>query len=143
MILTFRQRQNSQAITLQELNDFETLIGYALPSDYRQHMLSHNGSMVVQNVSHVNYPGGGEGISYFDPIKYGSHTMEVVYANLNGKIPNGYLSIGLTNNGANIIMSLNNDATYGHIKEYFPDGELLDLSTSFTQLLNDMIEDED
>lgn len=142
MILTFRQRQNSQSITLQELNDFENLIGSNLPTDYRQHMLSHNGSIVVQNVKHINYPDGGEGISYFDPIKYGSHTMEMVYSTLNGKLPSGYLSIGITNNGGYIIMSLNNDATYGNIKEFFPDGEILDLSSSFTQLLNDMIEDE-
>lgn len=90
----------------------------------------------------TNYPDGGEGISYFDPIKYGSHTMEMVYAALNKKIPTGYLSIGITNNGGYIIMSLNNDATYSNIKEYFPDGEILNLSTSFTQLLNDMIEDD-
>lgn len=143
MILTFEQRENSQAITLQELNDFETLIGQTLPADYRQHMLEHNGSMVVQDVKHVNYPDGGEGVSYFDSIKYGSYTMEMIFATLNGKIPEGYLSIGVTNNGGNIIISLNNDSTYGNIKEFFPDGEMFDLSESFTQLLNDMVESEE
>ena len=138
MQLTFEMDSDSQAITLLELNTFETFVGFPLPEDYRHHMLSYNGSMVVQDVKHVKYPDGGEGISYFDPIKYGSHTMEMVYATLNGKIPSGYLSIGITDNEGHIIMSLNSGATYGNIKEWFPDGEMLYLSPSFTQLLNDM-----
>lgn len=140
-MLIFKQKQNSQSITLQELNDFETFIGKNLPKDYREHMLEHNGSMVHQDLRHVNYPDGGGGISYFDPIKYGSHTMEMTYKALEGKIPNGYLSIGITNSGGYIVMSLNNDYTFGNIKEWFPDGEIFDLSPSFTQLLNDMIEE--
>jgi len=143
MILTFKQRENSQAITSQELSDFESFIGLSLPQDYKDHMLNHNGSMVVQNVKHINYPDGGEGISYFYPIKYGSYTMEKSYANLFGKISSGYLSIGTTDNGGEIIMSLNSDSTYGNIKEWFPDGNIYELSPSFTQLLNDMIESDE
>ena len=143
MMLTFKQRQNSQEISLQELNDFQTLIGFTLPQDYRQHMLEHNGSMVMQNVKHVNYPDGGEGISYFYPIKYGSYTMEQSFTNLNGKIPSGTLSIGTTDNGGEILIYLNNDANYGKISEWFPDGELFELSPSFTQLLNDMVESDE
>lgn len=143
MILTFKQRQNSQTITLEELNEFESFIGYTLPQDYRQHMLTYNGGIVVQDVKHVNYPDGGEGIAYFNPIKYGSYTMEDIFLSLNGKIPNGYISIGVTSNEGNIIMSLNNNNTYGDIKEWFPDGYIYDLSPSFTQLLNDMVESEE
>ena len=76
MILTFRQRENSQMITLQDLNDFEALIGLALPIDYKQHMLLYNGGIVNEDVKHINYLDGGEGISYFYPIKYGDYTME-------------------------------------------------------------------
>jgi hypothetical protein len=143
MQLTFKMRGNSQAITLAELNDFETLVGYPLPQDYRQHMLAHNGGIVVQDVRHINYPDGGEGIAYLDSIKYGSYTMEDVFLALKGKIPNGYLSIGVTNNEGNIIMSLNSDSTYGNIREWFPDGEINALSPSFTQLLNDMVESDE
>lgn len=140
MILTFKRRQNSQLITLEELNNFETYIGHVLPQDYRQHMLLHNGGIVVEDVRHINYPDGGEGIAYLNSIKYGSYTMEEVYLSLNGKIPGGYLSIGVTNNEGNIIMSLNNNSTYGNIKEWFSDGDIYDLSPSFTQLLADQIE---
>jgi hypothetical protein len=143
MILTFRQRENSQMITLQELNDFEALIGLSLPNDYKQHMLLYNGGIVNEDVKHINYLDGGEGISYFYPIKYGDYTMEKSYTNMNSRIPSGYLSIGTTDNGGEIIISLNNDNTNGNTKEWFPDGYIYDLSPSFTQLLNDMVLDEE
>jgi hypothetical protein len=143
MNLTFEMDSDSQAITVEELNTFETLIGFSLPQDYRQHMLTHNGSMVEERVNHINYLDGGEGISYFFPIKYGSYTMENVFTNLNGRIPFGYISIGVTNNQGHIIISLNNDGTNGNTKEWFPEGTMYDLSPSFTQLLNDMVLDEE
>jgi hypothetical protein len=140
MILTFRQQEN--ALNLQDLNDFEALIGLALPIDYKQHMLSHNGGVVNEDVKHINYLEGGEGISKFYPIKYGNYKMEDIFLTLNGKIPTGYLAIGTTNNSGKIIISLNNDGTNGNTKEWFPDGYIYDLSPSFTQLLNDMVLDE-
>lgn len=143
MIVTFRQRESSQMITLQELNDFEALIGSALPQDYRLYMLAHNGGVVNEDVKHINYPEGGEGISYFYEIKYGYYTMEQLFSNLKGKIPDGYLAIGTTDNCGHVIISLNGDDTYGTTKEWFPDGYIFDLSSSFTQLLNDMVLDEE
>lgn len=143
MKLTFKQRLNSQLISLEELNGFESFIGHTLPQDYKQHMLSYNGGTVVQDVKHINYPDGGEGIAYLNSIKYGAYTMEDIYLSLNGKIPNGYLSIGVTNNEGNIIMYLNKDNTYGYINEWFPDCEINALSPSFTQLINDMAESQD
>ncbi|MEL1249032.1 SMI1/KNR4 family protein [Flavobacterium helocola] len=143
MILTFKQREDSQNITQEELNDFEALIGFTLPQDYRLHMFTHNGGVVNEDVKHINYPEGGEGISYFYEIKYGNYTIEQIFSNLKGKIPDGYLAIGSTDNCGHIIISLNNDNTYGNTKEWFPDGYIYDLSPSFTQLLNDMILDED
>ena len=138
MQLTFIMDFDSQAITIEELNAFETLISKTLPQDYRQHMLTFNGGVLEEDVDHVNYSGGG-GISYFYPIKYGFDTMEDVYEDLNSILPNGYISIGKTDSGGQIIISLNNDSNYGNIKEWFTDGETRDLSPAFTQLLNDMV----
>ena len=138
MQLTFKTEGNSQTITLEELNTFETLIGMSLPQDYRQHMLTYNGGEVDEDVDHVNYPDSG-GISYFYPIKYGYDTMEEVFDDLNEVLPYGYISIGVTTSQGEIIISLNNDITYGYIKEFFSDGETRDLSKSFTQLLNNMV----
>jgi len=138
MQLTFEMDFDSQVITLEELNTFETLISKTLPPDYRQHMLTYNGGVLEEDVEHLNYSGGG-GILYLYPIKYGYDTMEDVYEDLNEILISGYLSIGKTSSGGQIIISLNNDSTYGKIKEWFTDGDTRDLSSSFTQLLNDMV----
>jgi hypothetical protein len=143
MQLTFRTKGNSQLITLEELNTFETLIGKTLPQDYRQHMLTYNGGVLEQDVDHVNYPEGGQGISSFHPIKYGYYPMEELFEDLNDVLPTGNIAIGVTDAQGIIIMSLNNDSTYGNIREFFPDGDIQDLSSSFTQLLNDMVPSND
>ena len=139
MKLTFKTKSNSQTITLEELNTFETLIGVVLPLDYRQHMLTYNGGMVEEdNIEHKNYKEGGRGISYFYPIKYGYDTMEEVFEDLNKLIPEGYLVIGKTHNGGFILISLNKD-TYGKTIVMYSDGDIENLSDTFTELLNDMI----
>lgn len=142
MQLTFVMDFDSQALTVEELNTFETLIGKTLPQDYRQHMLTYNGGTVEEDVEHINYSGGG-GILYFHPIKYGYYPMEELFDDLNAVLPNGYITIGKTSSGGQIIISLNNDSTYGKIKEWFTDGDTRDLSPSFTQLLNDMVSSND
>jgi hypothetical protein len=145
MELTFRMRSNEQPINVIELNDFQTLVGYPLPDDYRQHMLAHNGGIVSpMEIAHISAPDAGGGIAYFYPIKYGSTTTEEMYnysSNIIGNdFPEGYIIIGKTRGGGEIIMSLNNDSTYGNTKEWYPDGTINNLSPSFTQLLNDQVE---
>ena len=55
-------------------------------------------------------------------------------------LPKGYITIGNTYCGGNIIISLNNDETYGNIKEWIDeDMDILDLSPSFAQLLKDQV----
>lgn len=144
MQITFEMAFDTQLITLEELNEFQTMIGKTLPEDYRQHMLTYNGGDVEEiNNAHVSDPEGGGGISDFYPIKYGSNTLEDVNNILDDVIPIDYLIIGRTRGGGKIIISLNNDSTYGNTKEWYPDGKLNDLSPSFTQLLNDQVEQQD
>lgn len=140
MQLTFEMDSDSKAITVAELNNFETMVGLSLPQDYCQHMLTYNGGALDEDVDHINYIGGGQGISYFYPIKYGYDKMEDVFNDLSGTIPNGYLAIGKTDGGGQILISLNSGSTYGKTIEWYPDGTINDLSPSFTQLLNDMVE---
>ena len=141
MQLIFEMDSDSQVATVPELNTFEAFVGSSLPQDYRQHMLTYNGGVIVQTeIRHVNYESGDQGISDFYPIKYGYDTMEEIFSDLDGIIPTGYLSIGKTRGQGEIIMSLNNDSTYGNIKEWYPDGTINFLSPSFSQLLNDMVE---
>ncbi|MGB5981539.1 MAG: SMI1/KNR4 family protein [Nonlabens sp.] len=136
----FKRRDNVQLITPQEFADFETLIGFTLPVDYRQHMLTYNGGIATQSdMAHKNFPlEGGGGIAYFNAIKYGSCTMEYLNVPLTG-YPSGHINIGVAQGGGDFLMDLNSD-TYGAIKWWFPDEDIEELSPSFTDLLNDMIE---
>lgn len=144
MQLTFRSRSIEQPITLEELKEFESFIGYILPQDYRQHMLVHNGGMVEQdNNAHISNPEAGNGIAYFYPVKYGGYTMEKAHQQLASVLPLGYISIGTTRGGGEIIISLISGSTYGNTKERYPDGTINELSPSFTQLLNDQVEAEE
>lgn len=142
MQITFRSRSIEEQITLAEFNEFQSLIGYSLPEDYRQHMLSINGGMVEQdNNAHISNPEAGNGIAYFYPIKYGGTTMETIFSsNTQAYYPAGYIAIGKTKGGGKIIISLNNDDAYGNTKEWYPDGTLNELSPSFTQLISDQVE---
>ncbi|QTD39179.1 SMI1/KNR4 family protein [Polaribacter batillariae] len=141
MQINFEIQLDSQLITVDELNEFQAIVGNPLPEDYRQHMLIYNGGDAIElDAAHISNPEGGSGISDFYPIKYGGNTIEEVNEILNDIIPLGYLIIGRTRGGGKIIISLNNDGTYGNTKEWYPDGTINDLSTSFTQLLNDQVE---
>ena len=48
MQITFEMAFDTQLITLEELNEFQTMIGKTLPEDYRQHMLTYNGGDVEE-----------------------------------------------------------------------------------------------
>ena len=141
MQITFEMAFDTQSITLAELNEFQAMIGKPLPEDYRQHMLTYNGGDVAEmNNAHISNPEGGSGIEDFYPIKYGGNTIEEVNSTLGDEIPSGYLIIGCARGGGKIIISLNNDTTYGYTKHWYPDGSIYDLSPSFTQLINDQVE---
>ena len=140
MNLTFKKQNRWQPISLDELNEFETLIGMSLPEDYKAFMLEHNGGS-IENLNHINYPNGEQGLARLFSIKYGSgFTMEKMFLSNTERIPKGHLVIGSTNLGARIIISLNDDETYGTTLEWLDeDGAYNSLSPSFTQLLNDMV----
>lgn len=109
MQLTCEVDSDSQAITIAELNSFEAMLGSTLPQNYRQHMLTYNGGVIFPTeIRHINYESGDHGISDFYPIKYGYDTIEEVYSDLNGIIPNDFISIGTTRGQGEIIMSLIN-----------------------------------
>lgn len=143
MEITFSMGAFSQSITETDLDFFQnSIVNQVLPNDYRQHMLTYNGGDVNETIYNINFPEGGGIISDLYPIKYGKQTIESVNNNIKHALPQGYLSIGMNTGGGQIIMSLN-DENYGFIKEWYADGSMVDLSSSFTELLNSMkIDDE-
>lgn len=141
MQITFKMAIIAQPISLEDLNEFQALIGNPLPEDYRQHMLTYNGGIVNEyNNTHLSNPEGGDGIAQFYPIKYSSYTLEEINNDLSNLVPSGYLIIGRSRDGGEIIISLNNDSTYGHTKLLYSDETIKYLSPSFTQLINDQVE---
>lgn len=144
MIIEFETRSNSQLITVEELNLFEQGLGKKLPEDYNIHMLKYNGGDVIdEDIQHKNFDNPDTGLSYLFPIKYGNFTIEKANEDSSKLWSSDYLSIGKNVGGGYIIMSLNNDETYGEIKEWYPDGELNYMSPSFSQYLDDMIESDE
>jgi len=141
MNITFSKNRNSQAITVEEFEEFEKLISLKLPEDYKNFMLEYNGGIVNEweFVKHINYPKGEQGIVRLFSIENGFAGMEQMYRRYFDLLPKGYISIGSTYCSGNIIISLNNDESYGNIKEWIDDDLILDLSPSFTQLLNDQV----
>ena len=120
---------DSRSISPEEFNEFEnTLQGLKLPEDYKKHMITCNGGIVDQGENeHKDYIGEGIGIASFLPIKYGNYTLENAQTNFTDRLPIGFIPIGhTTGNAGLLIMSLNNDATYGHIKVRFADGDIED-----------------
>ena len=45
-MIQFEVRNNVQIISLEELSVFEQNLGYILPDDYKDHMLTYNGGML-------------------------------------------------------------------------------------------------
>lgn len=141
MNITFSKNSSPQPITVEEFEEFENLIGLKLPKDYKDFILEYNGGIVNEweFVKHINYPKGEQGIVRLFSIKYGFGGMESLYRTYFDLLPKGYITIGITYSSGNIIISLNNDETYGNIKEWIDEEHILDLSPSFTQLLNDQV----
>lgn len=143
-MIQFEVRNNVQIINSDELQVFEHNLGYILPNDYKDHMLTYNGGIVInKKIEHKDYPDiTSTGLNYLFPIKYGAEPVENVYNDISQFLDDGYLPIGKNSGGGYVIMSLNSDDMYGEIKEWYPDDELNDMSPSFTQYLEDMIESE-
>lgn len=144
MIIEFYFKAD-QNLTEADIMAFEGRIGKTLPEDYKQHMLLYNGGSVInKNIEHINYPEEIDtGLDYLFSIKYGSNTVKDNYDSISQFLDVGYLPIGKNNGGGYIIISLNNDNSYGKIKEWYPDDELNYMSPSFIQYLEDMTESED
>lgn len=83
MQITFEMAFDTQLITLEELNEFQTMIGKTLPEDYRQHMLTYNGGDVEEiNNAHVSDPEGGGGENSFSWAKILISSLYIVVTSI-------------------------------------------------------------
>ncbi|WGH75103.1 SMI1/KNR4 family protein [Tenacibaculum tangerinum] len=144
MIIEFYLKTN-QKLSPADISDFETQIGKVLPDDYKQHMLNWNGGGVHQyNLEHVNFPEHSDyGLLGLAPISHSKSTILNKMNALSSALPSNYIPIGRTRGGGTILMSLENNETYGNIEVMFSEGDIINMSPSFSQFLEDMVEEED
>ena len=60
MQINFEIQLDSQLITVDELNEFQTIVGNSFPEDYREHMIIYNGGDAIElNTAHISNSEGG------------------------------------------------------------------------------------
>jgi hypothetical protein len=72
------------------LTAFESRLGVALPADYRQSLLAHNGGELIPD--EIVLPGQGEPFSSLGPLfglHDGPHPLDEVLDNMAGELPRG------------------------------------------------------
>ena len=145
MIVRFFKSYDYQ-VSDNDLNLFEKHIGYTLPKDYREHMILWNGGVALQNnLVHRGFLDAGTdfALESLHPLiaDHESSTVKAYWDFGTGDIlAKGYIPIGSAVGGDEIIMSLNSNGTYGNIKLQTDYGLIHDISSSFSQYLEDMIE---
>ncbi|WGH75105.1 SMI1/KNR4 family protein [Tenacibaculum tangerinum] len=145
MIIEFVKIEDFQ-VTEDDLNLLEAHIGRILPEDYRRHMIQWNGGVALQdNLVHKDFPSAGTDFvleSLYPLIADDeSSTVKAYWDFETGDIlAEGYIPIGSAVGGDEIIMSLNLDETFGNIKLQTDYGLIHDISPSFNQYLEDLVE---
>jgi len=141
MIIEFYLKAH-QKPTQNDIQEFETQIGKTLPTDYKQHMFEWNGGGVLQyNLEHVNFPENPDyGLLGLYPINHSNSTILTKINALGSALSNDHIPIGRTGGGGTILMSLENNDSYGTIRVMFSEGIVSDMSPNFSQFLEDFIE---
>lgn len=126
---------SEQALSVQELIEFQDGFGAQLPVAFRQFYLEHNGGDLSDSNGDNDFLLGG-----FTPIKYGVAPVEVVYRDLVDSLPSleGLIPFAYDYGGNSYLLSLRND-DYGKIYLYLMDeDELAFVCTSFEEFMAEL-----
>ncbi|MBN6151536.1 SMI1/KNR4 family protein [Xanthomonas sp. AmX2] len=126
---------SGQALSVQELIEFQDGFGAQLPEAFRQFYLAHNGGDLSDSNGDNDFLLGG-----FTPIKYGVAPVEVVYRNLVDSLPSleGLVPFAYDCVGNSYLLSLRND-DYGKIYLYLMDeDELAFVCESFEEFMAEL-----
>jgi cell wall assembly regulator SMI1 len=115
--------ESGQALSVQELDEFQERFDAQLPAAFRQFYLQHNGGDLSEDNGHNDLLLGG-----FTPIKYGIAPIETVYRDLTDSLPSlqGMIPFVYDDGGHSFLLSLKKD-DYGKIYLYLMDEEELAL----------------
>jgi len=126
---------SEQALSVQELIEFQDGFGAQLPVAFRQFYLEHNGGDLSDSNGDNDFLLGG-----FTPIKYGVAPVEVVYRDLVDSLPSleGLIPFAHDYGGNSYLLSLRND-DYGKIYLYLMDeDELAFVCASFEEFMAEL-----
>jgi len=127
--------ESEQALSVQELNEFQEKFNVQLPTAFREFYLKHNGGDLSESCSENEFLLGG-----FTPIKYGNAPIEVVYRDLVDDIPSlkGMIPFAYDQGGNSFLLSLKED-DFENIYLYLMDEEdLAFVCESFEEFLAEL-----
>ncbi|EJL01895.1 MULTISPECIES: SMI1/KNR4 family protein [Pseudomonas] len=127
--------ESEQALSVQELNEFQEKFNVQLPTAFREFYLKHNGGDLSERCSENEFLLGG-----FTPIKYGNAPIEVVYRDLVDDIPSlkGMIPFAYDQGGNSFLLSLKED-DFENIYLYLMDEEdLAFVCESFEEFLAEL-----
>jgi len=109
------------AIKEQDIIDFEGLVGFSLPAEYKQFMLKYNSPRFATNLFHTAAePDMRFRLNGLFPLKHGSENILLEnnwnLLSLTGegfeKTPEDYIAIGLAGGGTTVVLSTKSESVY-------------------------------
>jgi cell wall assembly regulator SMI1 len=133
----------NQAITLEEVEEFETSFNITLPQAYKEHLLKHNGGYPEKAL--LNASDFDTSIASFYSLKYGNNTLEDTintWQIIENVLPKHLLPFADDPGGNAFCISLANE-DYGKIYIWYHDvgGRQVYLVDSFEQFMQALKEE--
>lgn len=117
--MRLKLEDSGQALSVQELNEFQEKFHAELPTAFRQFYLKHNGGDLSDSNGENDFLLGG-----FTPIKYGEAPIETVYRNLTDSLPSlkNMIPFAYDYGGNSFLLSVKAE-DFGNIYLYLMDEE--------------------
>ncbi|MBC1793651.1 SMI1/KNR4 family protein [Listeria booriae] len=145
----FEMISSNEKITEQDILDFEKRHNIALPEEYSHFLLKYNGGYSKQSVFQISPDEGNSLVNKFYGIGDMQGNLDKVMDNLDGELPENFISIGYDPAGNEICLGVKNSEYEGEV--YFwvhdmePDSEMDNmflLNNDFISFLNSLLEEE-
>ena len=125
-----------EKVTITEVEQFESDIGFKLPKSYKQFLTQNNGGVPRERIF---WDGEIEsGVSYFYPLKHGKNTIEKIIGLIHREdaLPKTFLPFASTGGAGNYVISMNTDS-FGEVYVFHYDGsEPFKMANSFEEFIN-------
>lgn len=140
MVFEFKFKADNP-ITGDDLNTYEQQKGIIFPNDYRQHMLDWNGGLSNIFLHYVDEDGFDLALSNLYGLINDDMTVVTVNDMMAKLVPEGYIIIGRTRAGLDLMMCVEPGETYGEIKAMEETLEVFYVASSLTEYFDKQIID--